>query len=169
MKTSVPVVVLLAVDISVPGETCEFGVEGQFAFATFQTGRVPLSVDGQEVVSVVNPSAASRAARHLDPVAAPEQSRARARTGARNPARLSLLQHPQRPGSVNVTHMGVIPKAQHQFYSDRRTILFLRKYNLLKKNYVHAVNVVNFPRVPIEYPASNELAFNKLPIIESIM
>lgn len=72
-----PVVVLLAVDVSVAGEARELGGEGQLAVAAAEAGRVPLPVRRQEEVAVADAASAARAASRL-------QS---------GPRQLALLQH----------------------------------------------------------------------------
>ena len=58
---TVPVIVLLAIYVAVPGEAGQFGVQSQFALTALQTMHVPLFVHGQQVVPVQDSNSAPRA------------------------------------------------------------------------------------------------------------
>lgn len=45
--STLPIVIVLAVNITIPGETSKLGVQWKFALATLQTVRMPLPVHGQ--------------------------------------------------------------------------------------------------------------------------
>lgn len=88
-----PVVILLAINIPVPGEARQLGIQRQFALATFETMSVPLSVHRQQIVSIMDAAPAAgtecRVQNHR-----PTTPRAGTR-GRRRPSfqRLTFLQH----------------------------------------------------------------------------
>ncbi len=64
-KLQLPVIIILAVNMSVLGEAGEFGVEGELAVGALEAVDVPRFLDGQQVVAVDDLAAAAGARARL--------------------------------------------------------------------------------------------------------